>query len=122
MHARDGVVVSSALPSLVTVQIAPLSASRKLAPEMPTSASKKQFCRNSRRALCDHRRNVVAVQPRMVMLPEQFRDFFAGVMQSGPDDVGGRITRKLNDMLGEIGLDSLDARLLQSVWQTDLLA
>ncbi len=50
MCTRGGVVVSSALPSLVTVQMAPVSATRKLAPEMPTSAL-RNFARSSRRAL-----------------------------------------------------------------------
>ena len=50
MCTRGGVVVSSALPSLVTTQTAPVSAIRKLAPEMPTSAL-KNFSRSSRRAL-----------------------------------------------------------------------
>ena len=34
MCTRGGVVVSSALPSFVTVQMAPVSATRKLAPEI----------------------------------------------------------------------------------------
>ncbi len=46
-----GVVVSSALPSLVTVQTAPVSATRKLAPAMPISAD-RNFSRSTRRALC----------------------------------------------------------------------
>ena len=50
MWTLGGVVVSSALPSLVTVQAAPVSAIRKLAPEMPTSAE-RNFARSSRRAL-----------------------------------------------------------------------
>ena len=51
MWMRGGVVVSSALPSLVTVQVAPVSATRKFAPEMPTSAP-RNLARSSRRALC----------------------------------------------------------------------
>ena len=50
MCTRGGVVVSSALPSFVTVQTAPVSAIKKLAPEMPTSAVRKRP-RSSRRAL-----------------------------------------------------------------------
>ena len=50
MCTRGGEVVSSALPSLVTVQVAPVSASRKLAPEIATSAL-RNLSRSSRRAL-----------------------------------------------------------------------
>jgi hypothetical protein len=50
MCTRGGEVVSSALPSLVTVQVAPVSAMRKLAPEIATSAL-RNLSRSSRRAL-----------------------------------------------------------------------
>ena len=50
MCTRGGVVDNSALPSLVTVQVAPVSATRKFAPEMETSAD-RNLSRSSRRAL-----------------------------------------------------------------------
>ena len=50
MCTRGGVVVSSALPSLVTVHVAPVSATRKFAPEIATSAV-RNLSRSSRRAL-----------------------------------------------------------------------
>ena len=53
---------------------------------------------------------------------EQFRDLFAGAVHRGPDDVGGGLSGKLDDVFGQVGLDPLDPGIGQGMGQADFFA
>ena len=57
-----------------------------------------------------------------VLLLEQGRDLLLGAVHRRPDDVRRRLAGELDDVLGQIGLDPLDAGLGECHGQTDLLA
>ena len=121
MCTRGGVVVSSALPSLVTVQIAPVSATRKLAPEMPTSAERNLLAQLAPRALRPWRPGPRSCGGRCRALNST--DTCSRVRCiAGQTMCDGRVAGELDDVLGEVGLDALDAGLGQRVRQADLLA
>src|ERR1700693_395507 len=53
---------------------------------------------------------------------EERRNVLAGLVHRRPNNMRRRLASKLDDMLGEIGLDAFDPGLEQGVRETDLLA
>ena len=111
MCTRGSVCVRSPLPSLVTITLLPVSAIRKLAPVMPTSAA-RNFAR-SRRArlgqdvapLGEHAvGRQVGVRQAELRLP-----ILAVEVEGGGDDVARRLVAELDDVFAEVGLDRRDA-------------
>ncbi len=115
--------VRSPLPSLVTMTDVPVSATRKLAPVMPTSAARKRSRRMARasassdggseRSRSGGRSGVHAAEIGL--------DLVLGEMDGRRDDVARRLVANLDDVFAEIGLDRLDAVLLEVVVERDLL-
>ena len=105
------ICVRSPLPSLVTMIEVPVSAIRKLAPVMPTSAS-KYFWRSTVPRLLDQRGDLgqVALGVEMrVRLAEIGLHLVARQMHGGRDDVAGPLVAELDQIFAEIGLDRRDA-------------
>ena len=121
MCTLGGVVVSSALPSLVTVQTAPGIGDQEVGAGDADLGGEELLAQLAPGAL-DHRRHVLAAVRLAVPLLEQDRDLLAGAVHGRPDDVRGRVAGKLDDVLGQIGLDPLDPGLGQRMRQSDLLA
>ena len=64
---------------------------------------------------------MVLLVRRAVQALEHFRDLLARAVHRRPHDVRGTVAAQLHDVLGEVGLDALDAGFIQA-WQADLLA
>ena len=111
--------VSSALPSLVTRTTEPVSATRKLAPVMPTSAAKKRAPQLAP-GLAEQRFRLVHRRPAVV-LGEQGRDLVLGHVDRRRQDVARGLAGELDDVLAEIGLDPADRGGLERLVEADLL-
>ena len=113
----------SPLPSLVTMIEVPVSATRKLAPVMPTSAARKLLAQHAARfgpaaaPVSDRSRS----GGKGVDAAEIGLDLVLGQMHSGRDDVARQLVAELDDVFAEIGLDRRDAVRLEDVVQVDLL-
>ena len=102
----------SALPSLVQTTKPPVSATAKLAPVMPASASKEirprvaahGFRRGSARRIA----RLGADRSR-----KHSRDIAAQLVNRGNDDMTRRLVVELLDAFAQIGLDYLDAARLE---------
>ena len=107
------------LPSLVTVTMVPVSATRKLPPEMPISAARNSS-RSFMRAIwvsCLRLGGRVHAQ----LLPEQGGDVFLGQVERRDDDVRRPHALQLDDVFAEVGLQRPNAGGLQRMVQADLL-
>ena len=119
---RGSVVVSRPLPSLVQMQMLPVSATAKLTPLMPRSAS-RNAPRSTRAGELRHVRHVGdVVVGRAELLAEDPRDVLLRLVEDWGDDVRRAVVVELHDELAEVGLDHLDAGGLECVVELDLLA
>ena len=123
MWTRGSVCVRSPLPSLVTITEVPVSAIRKFAPVMPTSAARKRSRSTPRASLSSDTGSVrsrsggqIGVDAAEVRL-----DLRLGQMHRRRDDVARRLVAKLDDVFAEVGLDRLDAVRLEVFVEPDLL-
>ncbi len=112
MWIRGSELTSRPLPSFVTRQIDPVSLTPKLAPVMPTSASRKTW-RSWRRAAW-----VSAVSSdgdRLALdLGEELGDVLCGLLDRGREDVHRVLAGELDDVLAEVGLDDPHCRRLRA--------
>ena len=123
MWTRGRICVRSPLPSLVTMTEVPVSATRKLAPVMPTSAARKRW-RSTARASpssADRLGEVAVGREVGVDAAEIGLDLLLGEVHGRRDDVARRLVAELDDVFAEIGLDRLDAVLLEVLVEADLL-
>ena len=123
MWTRGRICVRSPLPSLVTMIEVPVSATRKFAPVMPTSAARK---RSRRMARASASRLVGSERSRSggemgVDAAEIRLDLVLVQMHRRRDDVARHLAAELDDVFAEVGLDRLDAVLRQMLVQADLL-
>jgi hypothetical protein len=111
------------LPSLVTITEVPVSAMRKLAPVMPTSAARKRSRSMVRASASSEVGSLrVAVGRKVgVDLPEGLLDLRLGEVDGRRDDVARPLVAELDDVLAEVGLDRHDAVLLEMLVEADLL-
>ncbi len=122
MCTRGRVCVRSPLPSLVTMTDEPVSAMRKLAPVMPTSAARNfppqpgAGLGQQVAALVEH---AVLRQVRM-RLAEALLPVLDVEVEGRRDDMRRRLLAQLDDVLAEIGLDRRDAVALQMVVDPEL--
>ena len=121
---RGRVCVRSPLPSLVTMTLLPVSAIRKLAPVMPTSAARNRSPQlgaclgQDVAAFVEHAvRRQVGVRLAEARLPVLLVE-----VERRRDDVAGQLVTKLDDVFAEIGLDRRDAVAFQVVVDAQLLA
>ena len=115
--------VRSPLPSLVTITEEPVSAIRKLAPVMPTSAA-RNFSRRICARLGDElgRLDQHAVLRQLgVQAAEVGLDLVLGEVDGRRDDVARRLAADLDEVFAEVGLDHLDAVGLEAALSADLL-
>ena len=117
MCTRGRVCVRSPLPSLVTMIDVPVSAIRKLAPVMPTSAARKRSRRMPRASVSRVvRLGQVAVGRQMRVHAAEIRlDLVLGEMHGRRDDVRGQLVAELDQVFAEIGLDRRDAVRFEEV-------
>ena len=111
MCTLGSVCVRSPLPSLVTITEEPVSAIRKLAPVMPTSAA-RNFSRRICARLGDELRGLdelAACRQIGVRAAEVGLDLVLRQVDGGRDDVARRLAADLDQVFAEIGLDRLDA-------------
>ena len=111
MCTRGRVCVRSPLPSLVTMTLLPVSAIRKLAPVMPTSAA-RNFSRSLVRASVRMSRrswNTRSAGRSVWRLAELRLPVLAVQVERRRDDVAGQLVAKLDDVFAEVGLDRRDA-------------
>ena len=116
--------VRSPLPSLVTMIDVPVSATRKFAPVMPTSAA-RNFSRRMVRASASSAVGSLRSRAagRSVMRAAEIRlDLILGQMHGRRDDVRGHLVAELDDIFAEIGLDRRNARRFERVVEADFLA
>ena len=109
------ICVRSPLPSFVTMIEVPVSAMRKFAPVMPTSAARKRW-RSTVARLAEQLHRLGQVTPRVerrVHPPEVLLDLRRGDVHGGRDDVRGHLAAELDDVLAEVGLDRRDAARLE---------
>ena len=111
------------MPSLVTMIEVPVSATRKLAPVIPTSADWnfwRRIARASASSLLGLRE--VAVGREMAMDAAKVLDHVVlGHMDRGRDDVRGRFAADLDDIFAKVGLDRLHAGRFEGLVEADLL-
>ena len=119
---RGSVVVSRPLPSFVTRQMLPVSATPKLPPLMPMSALRNSGRRRLRAnaVMCgtSDTSSSVAPSPRL----EQLRDVVPALVDDRRDDVRRMVLVDLDDELAEVRLDDVDAGSLERSVELDLLA
>ena len=114
--------VRSPLPSLVTMTAEPVSATRKFAPVMPTSAD-RNFSRSTPRASATSsagssrrgRRQDACGGAGSRPRPDPAQ------MDRGRDDVARGLAADLHQIFAEIGLDHFEARRLEMRVEADLL-
>ena len=115
MWTRGRVWVRSPLPSLVTMMLEPVSATRKLAPVMPTSAARNRG--RSRARASSHSCARLGERPVRVERPVRgakgVGDLLLDQMHRRRDDVARRLVAQLDDVFAEIGLDRGDAVRLE---------
>ena len=120
---RGRICVRSPLPSLVTMIEVPVSATRKLAPVMPTSAARKRSRRMPRASasrLVGSLRSRSRVEMR-VDAAEILLHLVLVHMHGGRDDVARHLAAKLDDVFAEIRLHRHDAVRGKMIVQPDLL-
>ena len=118
------VCVRSPLPSLVTMIEVPVSATRKFAPVMPTSAERnrsRRITRASVSSVCGSTRLAVGRQMR-VHAAEVRLDLLLGEMHRRHDDVRGQLVADLHQIFAEVRLDRRDAVRFEEIVDRDLLA
>ena len=123
MCTRGSVCVRSPLPSLVTMIEVPVSAIRKFAPVMPTSAARKRsrrIARASASSVGGSTRSRSGGEMR-VHAAEVGLDLLLREMHRRRDDVARRLVAELDDVFAEIGLDRRDAVRLEVIVDADLL-
>ena len=111
---RGRICVRSPLPSLVTMIEEPVSATRKFAPVMPTSAVEILLAQHRRAPPSSRLRRLgeVAVGRQMrVDAAEIGLDLVLVQMHGRRDDVARLLAAQLDDVFAEIGLDRADAVL-----------
>ncbi len=117
------VCVRSPLPSLVTMIVEPVSAMRKLAPVMPTSAARnfgRRIWRASSVRVCGSLERARRIEIG-VGGAERIGDLLLQEMDRRRDDMARRLVAELDDVFAEIGLDRLDLVLLEEIVERDLL-
>ena len=124
MCTRGKVCVRSPLPSLVTMIDVPVSAIRKFAPVMPTSAARNRSRRITRASVSKRLRlDQVAVGRQMRVHAAEVRlDLLLGEMHRRHDDVRGQLVADLHEVFAEVGLDRRDAVRFEEIVDRDLLA
>ena len=113
MWTFGSVWVRSPLPSLVTMIEVPVSATRKFAPVMPTSAARKALAQHAAR-LGEQRGRLgeIAVGRQVrVDAAKVGLDLVLVDVDRRRDDVRGRLVAELDDVFAEVGLDRNDAVL-----------
>src|SRR5699024_4338295 len=111
------------LPSDSTTTMVPVSATAKFAPETATASDmSRNFSRRKRRAASasseGSSERLVQVRHRP---QEDLADLGAVAVDRGHQDVAGGVPGQLDDQLGQVGLDGLDAGMGQGLVQPDLL-
>ncbi len=117
------ICVRSPLPSLVTMIEVPVSAMRKFAPVMPTSAARK-LSRSTAARLAKklHRLGEIAAAVELRVRAAKIRlDLGRVEVHRRGDDVARHLVPELDDVLAEIGLDRRDAVAFEVVVEADLL-
>ena len=107
------------LPSLLTITSVPVSATMKLAPDMPMSAARNASRSRARAMAASWTGSAGASTPSFSS--EEIGDALLGQVDGRGNDVGRRFACELNDELAEIGLEGFDARSDQRMIQADLL-
>ncbi len=118
------VCVRSPLPSLVTMMPEPVSATRKLAPVMPTSAARNCGRRMARASSHSVARLVERRAPdraRVCAARKRLGDLLLHQVDRRRDDVARRLVAELDDVFAEIGLDRRDAVGFEMIVERDLL-
>ena len=113
----------SPLPSLVTMIEVPVSATRKLAPVMPTSAARKRSRSTAARFGQQlHRLGEIALGVEMGVNAPEILLHLRGVEVDGRrDDVARQLVAQLDDVFAEVGLDRPDAVRFEVMVDLDLL-
>jgi hypothetical protein len=123
MCTLGSVMVRSALPSLVTTIADPVSATRKLAPVIPTSAA-RNFSRRTPRASATRVSGLGKIARGVevtVVAAELFGDILGAQMNGRRDDVARPLVTDLDEVFAEVRLDHVEGRFLQPLTQCDLL-
>ena len=107
MHMRP-------LPSDSTTQIVPVSATPKFAPLTPTWRVQELLAQVRARRLGQRLGSSESSLPRGDRALEQLADLGPVAVDRGHEDVRGRVAGELDDQLGEVGLDRVDARALRA--------
>ena len=117
------ICVRSPLPSFVTMIEVPVSATRKLAPVIPTSRRQELVAQDRPRLRQQlHGLREVAARRQMLVGSAEIRlDLLAIEMHGRRDDMRRRFAAKLNDIFAEVGLDCVDIRRLERGVEADLL-
>ena len=114
------VVASVALPSLVTSTTEPVSATKKLPPEIPMSAVRIVLAQHAARLEAQLLDPVL--RRRAMLAREQLGDLLLRLVQRRADDVRRRlVVVDLQDVFAEVGLDDRHARRFDRVVERDLL-
>ena len=115
MWTRGRSAVRSPLPSLVTMTAEPVSAMRKFAPVMPTSAA-RNFSRSTARASATSAAGSSSARVGgevRVTAAEVGLDLVLGQMDRRRDDVARGLAADLHEVLAEVRLDHFDAGRLR---------
>ena len=120
---RGRVCVRSPLPSLVTMMLEPVSAIRKLAPVMPTSAARNCGRSTARASSHSSRGSSSGRAGSSVAMrgAERVGDLLLHQVDRRRDDVARRLVAQLDDVFAEIGLDRRDAVRFEVIVERDLL-
>ena len=108
------------LPSDSTTQIVPVSATPKLAPLTPTCASRNRSRRYRRGGLGEVGR-LVRRDSRRDRAREEVADLAPVAVDRRDEDVRRPVAVELEDQLGEVGLERVDAGLGERVVELDLV-
>ena len=123
MWTLGRICVRSPLPSLVTMIEVPVSAIRKFAPVMPTSAARKRS-RSTRARLGEQLDGLgeVALGVEMRVHAAEIALHLRRVEMHGRrDDVARHLVAQLDDVFAEVGLDRPDAGRFERGVEPDLL-
>ena len=108
------------LPSDSTTATLPVSAHAKFAPEIATRAPRNASRRNARAAAVSSPGSV-AEGREAEPLAEEVADLGPVLVDRRDEEVRGPLARELDDQLGEIGLERVDARAGERLVEPDLV-